>query len=118
SFLLGPALAGLFLAGHLVELAVAGRWGELRAARAVSLAATTLGAALATLANPHGLGAIAYVFQLSHNRIVRDFVTEWAPTTVETWYGLLFFGSIALVFAVLYATRRKRPLNATEGLLL
>jgi hypothetical protein len=74
--------------------------------------------AAATLANPYGAGALAYAAKLSGNEIIRRFVTEWEPTTVESWYGLLYFASLALVGAVVYGTRAHRRLSATETLLL
>jgi len=52
---------------------------------AVSLAAAS--------ANPFGLGVWPYVLGLSTNRQVTQTVTEWAPTTIRTPIGVLFFAS-------------------------
>jgi hypothetical protein len=63
--------------------------------------------AVATLANPFGPGVWAYAAGLSTNAFVTSRITEWQPTTLRTVPGILFFGSAALVVALL--ARRGRP---------
>jgi hypothetical protein len=65
-------------------------------------------AALACLANPRGLGIIAYVRSLAGNPIIRDLVTEWAPPSFRSTSGALFLGGLLLA-ATLLAVSPRRP---------
>ncbi len=71
--------------------------GRPRKAYWVCLAAC----AVATLVTPYGPGVLGYVAQLGNNTIVRQFASEWAPTSTATWDGALFFVSVLLVFMLL-----------------
>jgi hypothetical protein len=116
SFVLGPILGGVFLLGGCLE-----KWSrrEPPIDRAVLvLGGITALSGLAMLLTPYGVTSLLYVFRLSSNPIIRDFVTEWEPTTVNSWYGVLCLGSFLLVFALAYATRAYRRLAPTEALLL
>lgn len=58
--------------------------------------------------SPRGLGTFAYVSGMSGNAIIQNLVTEWAPPTLATLGGQLFFGGLLLCAAVL-ALSPKRP---------
>ena len=96
SFVLGPLLAGL------AWLEDAGR--DPRRARGTFALAAVSG--LAMLVNPAGVGAVRYALTLSSNRELAARVTEWQPPTVSDPAGILFFGSLALVIAVVVVRRR------------
>lgn len=68
------------------------------------------GCALASLVNPYGIGSLIYVASIGSNPVIRDFVTEWTPTTVNSHEGLMFFGSLVLVAALMYRSRTRPSL--------
>lgn len=108
SFFTGLALVGCAALGRTLAQR------DLRAARPYVL---TLGAcALATLINPYGPGALVYVLTIGNNPIIRELVTEWAPTTVNWHEGVLFFASVIAVCA--FAVRSRTRLSAIEILTL
>jgi hypothetical protein len=77
----------------------------------------TLGACLvASLINPYGVGSLVYVASIGSNPVIRDFVTEWAPTTVSWREGIMFFSSLLVLGALVYRSRVR--LTVLEVLLL
>jgi hypothetical protein len=101
--LLGCVAAGTFITTH-----------DLRAARPYLI--TVAGCVLASMVNPYGPGALVYIATIGSNPVIRDLVTEWAPTTVSGPEGILFFGSLLLVGTL--ALKSRLRLTATEILLL
>jgi hypothetical protein len=69
--------------------------------------AVTVATALATLANPFGVGAWRYAFDLSTDPIIRESITEWAPVDISNPLGALMISSV-LVVGVLFARRTSR----------
>jgi len=63
----------------------------------------------ATLLNPFGLGAWAYVISLGSNPTIREAVQEWRPPTTETLAGAMFL--VALVASGGLLARRGRSLG-------
>jgi len=97
SFVLAPALLGLALVEDLRR-----RDPSTRATAAVT--AATL---LATLANPFGPGAWRYALEIASSPTIRTTVQEWAPTSLRSLTGILFFASAGAVALLL--ARRRRP---------
>ena len=81
---------------------------DLRSARAYAL--TLGGCVLASLLNPYGIGSLLYVASIGSNPVIRDFVTEWAPTTVDWREGILFFSSLILLAVLAYRSRLRLTL--------
>jgi len=109
---------GSFFTGFvLLGCAAAGR---ILAARRVTPARPyllALGACLlASLLNPYGPGALLYVASISNNPIIRDYVTEWAPTTVSWHEGIFFFVSVVVLGWLMLRSRTR--LTAFEVLAL
>ena len=112
SFVLGPALAGL---AWLEDIRLGGQGRGLagRSARSVGrpfdLAPGGLALAvvtgLATLLTPFGPGALAYALTLSSNRELAARISEWQPPSFAEPTGLLFFGSVVLVAAIVVLRR-------------
>lgn len=123
-WLLPPATAlwanvhGSFFTGFvLLGCAAAGRFVSSRSLHAARPYALALGACvLASLINPFGPGSLIYVASIGSNPVIRDYVTEWAPTTVTWREGLMFFASVALLAAL--ALRSRLRLTVVEVLLL
>ncbi len=123
-WLLPPATAlwanlhGSFFTGFvLLGCAAGGRIIATRNLRAARPYAITLGACLlASMVNPYGPGALVYVATIGSNPIIRDLVTEWAPTTVNWREGILFFCSVLLIGGL--ALKSRLRLTITEILLL
>lgn len=97
SFFLGPVLVAL----AWVEDVERRRPG---AARTAIVAATSF---VATLVNPFGVRIWTYAVGLSTDPEVGTTIVEWLPPTVRTVPGMLFFGSVAVVIAIL-ARRTER----------
>jgi hypothetical protein len=107
SFFVGLLLTGLLLAGHAIELTRATGWRSvLDSGNTRFLLLAFGGQALATLATPNGLELYAYTWRLSTYSIVRQYVGEWAPTSVGQPAGLMFFLSIAIAAVALARARR------------
>lgn len=118
SFWLGPLLASLFAVGRALDawrdgapLRSLGRRPEVWRAAALVPAL-----ALATLLNPHGVGLWGYAARLTSNPIIRQYVTEWWPTSFAQPTGVVFFASLLLVGGTLYLSRRRLALS--DALLL
>src|SRR6266851_1907884 len=93
-------------------------WANLHGSFFVGLLLLAFGAqAVATLATPNGLELYAYTVRLSTYAIVRQYVGEWAPTSVGQPAGLLFFASVAIA-AVAFFTRARRSAGLADLLLL
>jgi hypothetical protein len=119
SFFTGFVLLGCAALGRL--LATRRRGGPpidlapgLSAARPYLLA--LVACVLASLINPYGVGALVYVASIGSNPVIRDYVTEWAPTTVSWREGLMFFGSLLLLGALMLKSRR--PVSPVEAVML
>ena len=123
-WLLPPAMTlwanlhGSFFTGFvLLGCAALGAAVSARDPMAARPYVVSLGACLlASLLNPYGVGALVYVVSIGSNPVIRDYVTEWAPTTVAWREGILFSGSLLVLGAVMLKARLR--LSATELLLL
>jgi hypothetical protein len=111
-------LHGSFFVGFaLLGCAAAGRCIATRRLRPAWPYLATLGVSvLASLVNPYGARALIYVASVSNNPIIRNFVTEWAPTTIGQQAGVLFFGSLVLVGGLAFKSSLR--LSAFEVLVL
>jgi hypothetical protein len=98
SFFLAPLLLGLAW--------VEDRWTRGRASHTLLLAG--LGSLLATMLNPFGYRVWSYAVGLATNPVIRNWIVEWRPPTIETFAGIVFFLSIVVVAALLIA-RVRRP---------
>lgn len=65
------------------------------------VAVVTAASTVATLVNPFGIRVWSYVVDVVGNPTVSGRVAEWAPPSVRTPTGFLFFGSVLAAFAVL-----------------
>jgi hypothetical protein len=61
----------------------------------------------AALVNPFGLGIWSYAAGLSTNSFITRQIVEWQPTTLRTAPGLVFFGSVLAVMAILLRRPRR-----------
>ncbi len=118
SFPLSVLLVAVFFAGAAVERLPAWRTGAapLFDRHVLRLAATLAATVAAIGANPYGFGVLRYVQMLSSNPIIRQYVTEWAPTTIGDLTGALFFGSLLAFVGVAYLSSRR--MTPTEALLV
>jgi hypothetical protein len=102
SFFVGFALLGCAIAGRVL------RTRSLSSARPYLLALG--GCGLASLVNPYGAQALVYVASVGNNPVIRNFVTEWAPTTVDQQAGIAFFASLAVLGGLAFrSSLRLRP---------
>jgi hypothetical protein len=69
----------------------------------------TLIASVATLVNPFGVGVWTYVVELSTNPVIRNTISEWAPTTLASLPGWLTVLSALAVAGILISRRRPLP---------
>jgi hypothetical protein len=111
-------LHGSFFTGFvLLGCAAAGRLIATRSLHAALPYAFTLGACVvASLINPYGPGSLVYVASIGSNPVIRDYVTEWAPTTVSWREGIMFFASVGLLAPL--ALKSRLRLTAVEVLVL
>jgi hypothetical protein len=109
----GSFFTGFVLLGCAAAARVLGS-RSLFAARPYMLA--LLGCVLASLVNPYGPGSLVYVASIGSNPVIRDYVTEWAPTSVSWREGIMFFASLAVMGALMLKSRLR--LTAFEVLVL
>jgi len=63
---------------------------------------------LACLINPRGFGILNYLKTLTGSSVVQNLVTEWAPPTLNTLLGVIFFCGL-MGSAIILALSPKRP---------
>ncbi|HEX8550585.1 MAG TPA: hypothetical protein VF681_03410 [Abditibacteriaceae bacterium] len=110
SFFLALALPlGALVGEGLSRVAKRGFFGEsLPAAKLVFLAAWAAVAFLATLVNPHGVHVWDYVFTLTSNQTVQQYIYEWQPPRFGEGPGTVFFGGFALCVALVMLCAAKK----------
>lgn len=108
SFFTGWALLGCAALGRVLTTR------NLWSARPYVL--TLVGCLIASAITPAGVGSLFYLATMSSNQIVRDYVTEWAPTSFGMQEGPLFFGSVVILGALMLKSRVR--LTAFELVLL
>ncbi len=124
SFLLAPAIVGLFALGEGVTAAIAAPGAvsaRLHAGwRAGMPYAVAMLAMLATcLANPGGWHILAFPFQLQRSTATRLLIGEWLPTFSQTFIEGRPFWIFAACAAIVVAlvVRLRRHLGATDAML-
>ena len=102
SFALAPMLVLLAMAEDLIDRDPG--WRRLALVGGLT--------ALATLVNPFGAGAWAYIWNLSTDPVIRATVTEWAPMSLGTFSEVAFFVSAAAIAVPLVRRRGPAPWGA------
>jgi hypothetical protein len=97
SFFTGWALLGSAAAGQVISTR------HLHTARPYLI--TLVACVLASMVTPYGPASLTYLMTMSGNQIVRDYVTEWAPTSLGLREGPLFFSSVILVGGLMLRSR-------------
>jgi hypothetical protein len=117
SFFMGPVLTGLLLSGEAVSQFRASGWRSVLCARQLRFFIAAIGVqVLASLVTPYGVDLYVYAVRLMSNSIVRNYVTEWATTSIDQPNGLCFFLSMAITLAL--AARARRGIRAVDVLML
>lgn len=114
SFLLGLALMAIALATRAGEVAWRrGPRAALAEPQVRGLALLLALSTLAPLANPYGLGIVAYLHAYLRANPAHvglgDLLTEWVPTSLATPGGPAYFLSLAALAAALYGSRQRLP---------
>lgn len=110
TFVIGLVLIGLWWGQELWEAAIR----RMRNNGVVNITAIVVPGlmfvitTLTCLINPRGIGIIDYVKTLSGNSVIQNLVTEWAPPSLSTMMGVLFYGGL-LGTCVILAVSPKRP---------
>ena len=109
TFLIGLVLVGLWWLQELWDILMqrvkSGRWIAHNLVVPGIVLVLTL---LVCLINPRGIGIVDYIKTLTSNTVVQNLVPEWAPPSIGTMMGIIFF--CALVGdAILLAVSPKRP---------
>jgi len=109
SFMLGLVLIGMFALGESIST-VLRQTGALTWRKLAWLYGASGLTVLATLANPRGVGVIAYVQDLLTDQPSQRLIAEWQPPTPSGITNVAFFASILFLLAALaYARRRPTP---------
>ncbi len=103
-----PVLSALWVNLHgsyVVLLALLGAaWAGSRRRAMMSVFLLAL---LATLVNPHGVGAWRYVFFMLQNQSGQGFSAEWMPPVNQGWQMGIFFALLLLVPRLLTSSPRQ-----------
>jgi hypothetical protein len=97
SFFTGWALLGCAAVGRVISTR------NLLSAR--PYVATLLGCVVASVLTPYGPGTLTYLATINSNAVIREHVTEWAPTTVSLREGPLFFASLLVLGGLMLKSR-------------
>ncbi len=109
SFVLGLVLVGIFAVGEALRTLLRGP-DALPRRRVGILFGTGALTALATLANPRGVGIAAYVVDLLTDRPSQALVVEWQSPTPSGIANIVFYISIlALILTLAFTRRRPSP---------
>jgi hypothetical protein len=124
SFLVGPAVAGIFALGEGLTTARAAAGSvphRLRQGWSAGLpyAVAMLAMIAACAVNPAGVSLLAFPFQLQHSTVMRQLIKEWLPTFSPQVVTERFFWVFIVLFASACAlvARLRRLLGATDVLL-
>jgi hypothetical protein len=124
SFLVGPAVAGIFALGEGLSGALAASGTVARRLRrggvmGLPYAVAALAMAAACAINPAGWSLLEFPFQLQRSAVMRQLIREWKPTFSSLFYLDRAFWIFAIVFVAALAVivRLRRFLGATEVLL-
>jgi hypothetical protein len=124
SFLVGPAIAGIFGLGEGLSAARAASGpAAQRLLRGwlvgLPYAVTGLAMAAACAINPAGWSLLEFPFHLQRSTVMRQYITEWKPTFSPLFYLDRAFWAFAVVFlaALALVIRLRRFLGATDVLL-
>jgi hypothetical protein len=110
TFMIGLVMVGLWWGQELWEAVIQ----RIRGNQTIALRAIIVPGilfvitTLVCLVNPRGIGIIDYVKTLTSNSVVQNLVVEWAPPTLNTYLGVIFFCALFGI-AVLLAVSPKRP---------
>ena len=110
TFLIGLVLIGIWFADEIWKVIKQRAKGEhLVEKKLIVVPGIMFGiTALVCLINPRGLGIINYLKTLTSNNVVQNLVTEWAPPTLGTLMGVLFFSGL-IGSTILLLLSPKRP---------
>jgi hypothetical protein len=115
TFVLGFALLGAWLTANMGTVLLPRFFSRIssppgaRFSLLVSLSALVL-TSFASLLNPRGLGVLRYVSGMAVNPVIQNMVPEWAPPSIQTLGGQLFYGGLLLAGIVLaFSFRRLTP---------
>lgn len=114
AFVLGLALLGSVLVVEWAKPFLPGRPLPLLPQRTrLALLGTTLAATAAPLFNPAGWRILDYVRAIQGNPIIRQYIAEWQPPSLDNSVGVLFYLSLlGLFFLLLYRGPRPDPAEA------
>jgi hypothetical protein len=110
TFMIGLVMVGLWWGQELWEVVIP----RIRGDRTIALKAILIPGilfvitSLVCLINPRGIGIVDYLKTLTSNSVVQNLVIEWAPPTLNTYLGMIFFCGLFGI-AVLLAVSPKRP---------
>ncbi len=109
SFVLSPALVGIFFCGEGLRRLLK-QPGARSQVEIAWLAGVGLLTALAVLANPRGVNILAYVRGLMLDPSSQTLIAEWQSPTLDGIPNTVFFASILLLLvALIYAHQRPSP---------
>ncbi|HEU5090108.1 MAG TPA: hypothetical protein VFT99_21785, partial [Roseiflexaceae bacterium] len=107
SFVLGIALIGITFVGEWLQAFRPEPGSRRSPVVSRRFVLWGIGAGLATLLNPTGIGVLGYVRNLLGSSQVTNLVTEWAPPTTRDIGGIIFFLFVIItVLAMVYGRRR------------
>lgn len=124
SFLVGPAMAGIFALGEgltAAHVATGSVPQRLRSGWYAGLPYAVAGVAMtaACLVNPAGWSLLAFPFQLQQSTVMRQLIKEWLPTFSPLVMSEPYFRVFIVTFAASVAliVWLRRFLGATDALL-
>ena len=103
SFLIGLALLGIWTLDEIKNgLKIAKKEKISQAIKPLIYPTVALGVSiLAITANPSGLGILNYVLGMMKNSVIQTLVPEWAPPSIYTFEGAIFWGAFIICLGII-----------------
>src|SRR5450759_5309660 len=98
SFLIGLALLGIWTLDEIKNgLKISKKEKIAQAIKPLIYPTVALGVSiLAITANPSGLGILNYALGMMKNSVIQTLVPEWAPPSIYTFEGAIFWGAFTI----------------------
>jgi hypothetical protein len=109
SFPIGLLLISIWVGDEVLQVTLARRReNRVSSKRLVTPALVLFVTMCVCLINPRGVGIISYLLSMTSNPAVQNTVPEWAPPSITSPIGPIYFASL-LFTALILALPRRRP---------
>jgi hypothetical protein len=110
TFPIGLILIGIWFADEVFNYLKGGREARGDNKDVLYSAIALIVSSLAMFVNPRGFGIFGYLKTMGANPVVQNLVVEWAPPTINSLLGGLFYAALILLAGLIVISPRKPDL--------